>query len=117
MGSNPSVDRLDEHNLVCVFKSEAVDVQTKRRHTDWLNSRVDESFSEATPNRKRRLKEFVQDGKFEIIRAVVDSRGRKEPPGRGVSAKTRLPSPLDHFFSSSSFSFLLSKAIHRREGK
>ena len=30
-------DLLIKDNLVCIFKSEAVDVQTKRRHTDWLN--------------------------------------------------------------------------------
>jgi hypothetical protein len=35
-------DRLVDDNLVSIFKSDATDVRTKRKHTDWLNSYVNE---------------------------------------------------------------------------
>ena len=36
-GVGMSLDELVRDNLICVFKSDPIDVTTKRRHTDLLN--------------------------------------------------------------------------------
>jgi integrase len=41
-GITLSPDALIKDNLECVFNSDAVDVRTKRRHTDWLSTFVNE---------------------------------------------------------------------------
>lgn len=33
-------DQLMKDNLVCIFNSDATDVTTKRRHTDWMNEHI-----------------------------------------------------------------------------
>jgi integrase len=49
-------DELVHDNLVCVFKSEAVDVATKRKHTDWLNEYVNiDMIANGNSESKRRL--------------------------------------------------------------
>ena len=39
-GNFRTPDQLILDNLACVFKSDAMDVKTKRRHTDWLGEYV-----------------------------------------------------------------------------
>ncbi len=36
-GVTMTPDELVKDNLTCIFKSDATDVGTKRKHTDWLN--------------------------------------------------------------------------------
>ena len=47
-------DELVKDNLECIFKSEATDVITKSRHTEWLNEYVNRHFLERDCSESRR---------------------------------------------------------------
>jgi hypothetical protein len=54
--SGQSPDQLIKDNLSCIFRSDAIDVHTKRKHTNWLNEYINTYLLQrADSESKRRL--------------------------------------------------------------
>ena len=81
-------DALVQDNLICVFKSDAVVVETKRRHTDWLNDYVNGYMMEKEFSESKRLcaaaaiKGLYKANDSILFGDFTTAEQRLEPPAR-----------------------------------
>jgi len=87
IGVKMTPDQLLKDNLECIFKSDATDVITKRKHTDWLNSyvnslMVEDGLSQGTREvRAAIIGQFYKKNDSALWgNFVVSSEAAKAPP-------------------------------------
>lgn len=79
-------DELTQDNLVCVFRSDPVDVATKRRHTDWLNDYINGYLIEKGFSESKRMvaasaiRGFYQTNDSALFGDYATTKTKLEPP-------------------------------------